>query len=387
MRICIISAFEDTLLNDTGFSVRIYNLAKSLAALGNTVEILLPKFRESIVQIDGCTAYFLKGFFPERLLKQIGRLLGVMRPTALFVYDPLFVYKACKIIQKCDVVQFEQQSAGALLIPIVAKLIKKPIIIDCHNIFQALKIKEANFVRKIIETSIEKMIYKFANLILTVSDKERKVLLSYQITKADIAIIPNGVETRIFAPEKKFESCDYHGLLNKRVVVFVGNMEYAPNKEAVNLIATKIAPEVIKKVKETIFLLVGRISGPTYHNLHYLGVVKNVAPILAASDVAIAPLLNGAGTRLKILEYFSCGLPVVSTTVGAEGLEVKNGVHIIIEDDMDLFALKIVALLENPKLSKHIGQSARQLVLDKYDWTKIGAYLNEVIKKTLIRNQ
>jgi glycosyltransferase involved in cell wall biosynthesis len=385
MKICIISALEDAMLKDTGPSVRIYNLAKSFVALGNDVEMVLPKFKQTCENIDGVTVHFLKGFFPKMLLEQISKLLGILRPTSLFSYDPLFVYKVCKIIQASDVVQFEQQSAGALLIPIVAKIFKKPIIIDCHNIFQPLKIKETNLVRKIIETSIEKMIYRFADMILTVSEKERQIFLSYAIGKVQIEVIPNGVETKVFSkPANVMKLREYYGLVNKRVVVFVGNMQYAPNKEAVHLIATKIAPEVVKTVKDAKFIIVGRTAGTKYSNLQYFGVVKDVVPLLAVSDVAIAPLLNGAGTRLKILEYFSCGLPVVSTTVGAEGLEVKNYTHVMIEDDMAVFASKLAQLLNDTKLSKQLGQSARQLVIEKYDWTKIASHLNEVIQRMLI---
>jgi len=382
MKICIVSAFEDTLQKDTGPSVRIYNLAKSLATLGNGVEMVLPKFKETCENIDGVTVHFLKGFFPKKLLEQISKLFGILRPTSFFSYDPLFIYKACKIIQASDVVQFEQQSAGAILVPVIAKILRKPIVVDCHNVFQPLKIRETNFVRKIIEISIEKMVYRFANMILTVSEKERLILLSYAIGKVQIEVVPNGVDTRIFSkPVNAMKLREYYGLINKRAVVFVGNMQYAPNKEAVHLIATKIAPEVEKTIKGAKFLIVGRIDGPKHTNLDYFGVVENVVPLLAASDVAIAPLLNGAGTRLKILEYFSCGLPVVSTTVGVEGLEVRNCTHVMIEDDMAVFASKLIQLLNDSKLSKQLGQSARQLAIEKYDWTKIASHLNEILQR------
>jgi glycosyltransferase involved in cell wall biosynthesis len=375
------------MLKDTGPSVRIYNLAKNLAALGNDVEMVLPKFTETCENIDGVTVHFLKGFFPRKLLESISKLLGILRPTSLFFYDILFVFKACKIIQTSDAVQFEQQSAGAILVPLVTKILKKPVIIDCHNVFQSLKISETNLLRKIIETSIEKMVYGFANVVLTVSEKERQLFLSYALGKAQVEVIPNGVDTKIFfKPTNAMKLREDYGLTNKRVVVFVGNMQYGPNKEAVRLIATKIAPEVEKAVNNVMFIILGRIDGPTFANLNYFGVVKNVVPLLVASDVAIAPLLNGAGTRLKILEYFSCELPVISTTVGAEGLEVKNGVHAVIEDDISVFASKLTQLLNDPKLSKQLGLSARQLAVEKYDWVNIASYLNDVFRECKLEN-
>ena len=197
-----------------------------------------------------------------------------------------------------------------------------------------------------------------------------------------VEVIPNGVDTKIFfKPPDVKELRRYYGLINKRVVVFVGNMQYDPNKEAVHLIATKIAPEVAKRVKNVQFIIVGRTTGSNYTNLKYFGVVRSVVPLIAASDVAIAPLLNGAGTRLKILEYFSCGIPVVSTTVGAEGLEAQNCIHLMIEDDLSKFATKLTQLLNDPTLSRQLGQSARQLVIEKYDWTRIASHLNELIQR------
>ena len=93
--------------------------------------------------------------------------------------------------------------------------------------------------------------------------------------------------------------------------------------------------------------------------------------ILSFSDVAVAPLFQGSGTRLKILEYFSCRLPVVSTSIGAEGIDIKDGVNIFIEDDVDRFALRIIELLEDRQLSSVVGTAARELAKTTYDWKYI----------------
>lgn len=356
MRICVLSAFEDSMQKDTGASVRIYNLSKGLAGLGNQVELILPNYVESCERIDGVAVRSYKGFFPTKFLKLISRFLGVLRPTALFFYDPFFIEKVSQIIRNSDIVQFEQQSAGLLLIPIVAKVFRKPVVIDCHDTFQALRVKNTNFMRKIFETSIEKIIYRFASVILVVSEKEKQFLCSLGIDQDCIEVIPNGVDTKAFSQSKDTDKIRLHyGLTGHRIVVFVGNMEYLPNQEAVRLIALKIAPEVTKVVKNAKFLVIGRISGLTYPNLTFTGTVDSVAPILAASEVAIAPLLHGSGTRLKILEYLSCGLPVISTTVGAEGLNIQNGVHAIIEDDLNAFASKLIQLLNDKQLSARLG--------------------------------
>lgn len=374
------------MLRDTGASVRIYNLANALASSGNNVELIFPKFTETCARTQRVTVRSLNGFLPKHFLRLISKFLGVSRPTSLLFYDIVFIQKASHIIRKSDIIQFEQQSAGALLIPIVAKIFKKPVVIDCHDTFQALRIKNTSFLRKIFETAIEKMVYNFASLILTVSEKEKNFLISLGINKDRINITPNGVDTSTFVKSidtTKVREC--YDLADNPVIVFVGNMEYLPNREAARLISLKIAPKVKTFVKNAKFLIVGRINGPIYPNSSFTGIVEDVVPILAASDVAIAPLLHGSGTRLKILEYLSCALPVVSTSIGVEGLNVVNEEHLLIEDDMDEFAIKVIKLLQDEELRKQLGNSGRELVVSRYDWQKIVKNLSDIYQKLLLK--
>ena len=263
---------------DTGASVRIYNLSKGLAGLGNQVELILPKYVESCECIDGVTVQSYKGFFPTKFLKLISKFLGVLRPTTLFFYDPLFIKKASQIIRKADIVQFEQQSAGLLLIPIVAKVFRKPVVIDCHDTFQALRVKNTNFMRKIFETSIEKIIYRFASVILVVSEKEKQFLCSLGINQSCIEVIPNGVDTKYFEKSSKLmDAKEKYGLDGFRTVVFVGNLSYVPNREAIQLLSSVIAPKVSEKNKKVKFLVVGKLQNKIeLPGLVFTGFVDNI---------------------------------------------------------------------------------------------------------------
>ncbi len=389
MKICVLSCFQDLLLKDTGPSVRIYNLAKSLASLDHEVHIIIPNDKMTNEQVDGMTVHGIKGIYPRAILRIFSKLLGVSRPTSLFFYDFLFILRATSIIRKSDIVQLEQQPAGGLLVPIITKILKKLLVVDCHDTFQAWRVGHTNIARKILETFIEKVAYKYANMILTVSKREEKYLMSYGFEHRNIKVIPNGVDTDVFRNSlgvPRFQK--RYGLKDFPIVIFVGNMEYLPNQEAVQAIASEIAPKVRKEVDSTEFLIVGRIP-PTKElsNLTFTGIVENVAELLVASDVAIAPLFHGSGTRLKILEYFSCGLPVVSTTVGVEGLEVKNGVNVLVEDNMNEFATKVTKLLKDRGLSMRLGKAARELVVNNYDWNKIGRQLNIIYQNLLLKEQ
>lgn len=387
MKICILSSFDDLMLKDIGPSIRIYNLAKGLASLDHKVHIIIPKDRVTHEYVDGLVVHGIKGFCPKVILEIFGKLLGVSRSTSLLFYDLLFISRTAGIIRDSDVVQIEQQAAGGLLIPIIVRILKKPLVVDCHDAFQALRVKHTSMIRKIFETFLEKIAYKYASVILSVSEREKDCLISYGIGQRNIEVIPNGVDTEAFnsLSDVTQRQCQYSSR-NFHTVIFVGNMEYLPNQEALQVIASEIAPKVRNEINSTEFIIVGRTPAKMeLPNLTFTGVVANVAELLVVSDVAIAPLFHGSGTRLKILEYFSCGLPVVSTTVGVEGLDVENEVHCLIEDDMNAFAVKVIKLLKNRELSMRLGKAARDLVVNRYDWKKIAEQLNTVYHNLLLR--
>ncbi|MCW3986024.1 MAG: glycosyltransferase family 4 protein [Candidatus Bathyarchaeota archaeon] len=373
-------------MGDTGPTVRIYHLAKSLASLGHEVDILIPGNNPACKHIDGMTVHYINGACPQIILKILSKILGVSRSTSLFFYDVGFILKVSRMVLKFDIVQIEEQEGGGLLIPIISKILKKTIVVDCHDVFQTLRIKHTGTIRRILGTFLEKIAYKYSSAILTVSEKERELLVFYGIEKRKIHIIPNGVDTEAFNPSiEKSRVKDRFDLRHSRTVIFVGNMEYLPNREALQVIASEIAPRVQKEISGTKFLIVGRTPAEVEcHNLIFTGVVENVAELLATSDVAIAPLSHGSGTRLKILEYFSCGLPVVSTSVGVEGLDVKSGVHALIRDNVDKFAIEVIKLLKDRALAIRLGKAARELVVNNYDWKKIVRHQTRVYHNLLL---
>ncbi len=385
MRICILSSFEDSLSINTGYSVRIYNLSRGLAKLGNEVHVIIPGFITNTEKVSQFLVHKFSGLLPKKMLLFLAKLLGIAKPTALYFYDPFFVFRIRKLIRDADIVQIEQQTAGALIVPITVRVWKKPVVVDCHDVFQSLRVKHTLKVRQILETFFEILVYKYASLILVVSEMEKKILASCGVMEEKIRVTPNGVDIEEFANlVTDFANVRRsYDLGNHRIVVFVGNMEYPPNREAVELIATKIAPIVCKEVDNVKFLIIGRylerINSP---NLIFTGTVEDVFELLAISDVAIAPLFRGSGTRLKILEYLACGLPVISTTKGVEGLNLKNGISVIIEDDLNEFAKSIVKLLKNPELAEKFRRNAKKSIVD-YDWKKISAKLNKTYEEFL----
>jgi glycosyltransferase involved in cell wall biosynthesis len=157
-------------------------------------------------------------------------------------------------------------------------------------------------------------------------------------------------------------------------ILFVGTMGYYPNVDAVLFFTRQIAP--ILKKKSPIQWNLRIVGMPPQKNwlrrlkhfpeINCSGFVKDLHPEYEAADIVISPIRGGGGTRIKILEAFAHDVPVVSTSKGAEGLEVENGVHLLIEDDPELFANACIRLMNDHLLRKEISHRAFDLVISKY---------------------
>ena len=163
---------------------------------------------------------------------------------------------------------------------------------------------------------------------------------------------------------------------------FVGSMDYFPNFEAVTHFCRSILPRIREQLGEPLrFVVVGRNPPPEVLGLasepgiEVTGTVPDVAPYYAQFDLTVAPIRSGGGTRIKILEAFAFGRPVVATTVGAEGIEARNGDSIFIADEPDAFAARCVQLLKDEALRDSMAAAGRRLVEERYSMAAIGEVL------------
>ncbi|MCP8307152.1 MAG: glycosyltransferase family 4 protein [archaeon] len=234
----------------------------------------------------------------------------------------------------------------------------------CHG----LNIFDRTFARTLEDIGIAR-----TSRVITVSEYDRDLIVRRGAPPEKVKLVPNFVDCSRYAKVKEDKIAEIKGRydLNGGAVVFIGGLDYPPNRLAVKRICEEIAPRVIADVPNAKFLVIGR-SPPREFNhpsVMFMGHVygDELAPYLLASDVAIAPIEFGTGTRLKILEYFAAGKPVVSTSTGALGLDVSNGINILIEDDYRRFSDQIVRLLTNYGLSKSLGDEALKLCRAKHD--------------------
>ena len=161
-------------------------------------------------------------------------------------------------------------------------------------------------------------------------------------------------------------------------IVFTGSMDWLPNDDAVRWFLSEILPRIQAMVPEASFSIVGR--NPPHLLVEYChshqavtvtGSVPDVRPYMRKAKVYVVPIRIGGGTRLKIYEAMAMGLPVVSTSVGAEGLPIEDGDGIIIRDHPDGFADAVIELLRQPDMSQRIGSTGARIVRDHYSWDKI----------------
>ena len=212
--------------------------------------------------------------------------------------------------------------------------------------------------------SYEKYLFEKIDLGLIISDLDRDYITKY-IPDANLKVIPNNVDLEEFSPHSKPEP----HLVD---CVFVGTMSYYPNQDLFRFLWKEIWPYINKALPKMKLHMIGprtpmnimKINGK--RGLNVIGPLRNVSNALYREDIFMCPLRIGSGVRNKILEAFACGMTVVSTSLGAEGIKVQNGVEIIIEDEPKKFAEAIIELSKNPERRKKIGTSARSFVEKNY---------------------
>ena len=189
------------------------------------------------------------------------------------------------------------------------------------------------------------------------------------VKKVDWA--PTGVDTQFFAPpDKPAEPV--------ADLVFLGSMDWMPNIDGVTWFAQEILPKIRSERPETTVAVVGRSPGAAIQalgrdlpNFTVTGTVPDVRPYLWGSKISIVPLRIGGGTRLKIYESMAAGVAVVSTTIGAEGLEINPPQNIRIADDAESFAQACIGLLRRQDERRAVAAAGLDLVRSRFSWDKV----------------
>jgi glycosyltransferase involved in cell wall biosynthesis len=187
-----------------------------------------------------------------------------------------------------------------------------------------------------------------------------------------IVSVPTGVNVEYFTPPPDIQPTNH--------LVFLGSMDWRPNMDGLNWFVSSVLPLIRARRPSVSLAVVGR-GGLAHRDsrIHVTGTVVDVRPHLWRSAVAIVPLRIGGGTRLKIYEAMAAKIPVVSTSVGAEGLDVRDGGNIQIADSPEAFAERCVVLLSAPEARRKQAQAAWEMVSACYSWEVISRRFEQLL--------
>ena len=267
---------------------------------------------------------------------------------------------------------------------------KTPIVYVAHN-FEYGLVRQATqnpVVRRIIH-SLERRACKSSTKILCVSDHDRANLgQAYEVPDKKLSVLPNTVDCAFFSQtsdlyDKHEERQRLELPPSSYVVLFHGRMDYRANSDALTFVLSEVIPALKNSSIDVSVVVAGAqipewcLSNPYVFSYSD---VPDMRRFLAIADAIIVPLRIGGGTRLKILESFAAGVPVISSVKGADGIECQDGSHILIaEESGEDFAKKVEALALNENLRKEIAGNAFNLVARKYSISAAGNCYQEVI--------
>jgi sugar transferase (PEP-CTERM/EpsH1 system associated) len=197
----------------------------------------------------------------------------------------------------------------------------------------------------------------------------------------DVEVVDNGVDLEFFADDS--EPADTAA----PTLVFTGSMDWRPNQDSVEYFVNDILPLVQAEQPDVQTVFVGRNPPPKIADLGKLdgvtitGTVDDVRPYIREAAVYIVPLRIGGGSRLKILEALAMKKPVVSTGVGAEGLDITDGRELLLADTPQQFARQINLLLSDRSQARKLGEAGRKLVERRYGWDALAAKLEQCMTR------
>jgi len=374
-----------------GFAMRVYHLAKQLS-IRHRVSLLTYGGRD-LAQEPGSTV-----FESVHLVRPPAAMRSKRRAQARSLFSPdshhlggLRSHEMEAVLtnllsrQAFDLVQLESSQMG-----FCAPIAGVPTALDEHNVeymlLKRLAGSESSFGRKafgLLEAAKvrreELRAWTQCDGAIFTSTADMAAMHS-AFPERNACVVPNGVDPEYFRPSA--------GEVEPSTVVFTGAINYRPNTDAVAYFVRDVMPRLLQLKPSTRFVVVGQ-GAPDWllrmasSSVVFTGAVRDVRPYLSGASVVVAPLRAGSGTRLKILEALAMEKPVVTTTIGCEGLNVIDGDHLCIADDAQQFAETTAWLMSDRKLAAEIGREGRALAERDYSWSVIVNRLEQFHKQLI----
>jgi glycosyltransferase involved in cell wall biosynthesis len=263
---------------------------------------------------------------------------------------------------------------------------RTPVVLDEHNveyeILERTYVAERSPVRKLyayleyVKFKREELAaWRGATRCVFTSERERNIMLGERMSTPAVAI-PNGVDLDHLGPGEDD--------VDPSSVLFTGRIAYRPNTDAVLYFVRKILPIIHRSRPDVVLTVAGadvppdvrRLAGP---NVVVTGPVPDMRPYWRRAAAVVVPLRFGGGTRIKVLEALAMARPVVSTSLGCEGIDVVPGDHLLMADEPEWFAQSVLRVLGDPELGANLGRRGRMLVEARYAWSRLSEQLETVL--------
>jgi len=394
MRILLISR-GDVFPPIHGAASRIVNTARYLSREGCEVTFLpyqsdrYYNFKNGAAQ-DVEFSQFLKG-----VRSNIDKIDGILTKMEIpgedhILYEPFFardlILKAIALSfnEDFDIVQAE---FPAFAIPAMfARRTRftrkiKQVLVE-HNVeFERIGISSPTISKRGIKNlkRIERFACKLSDMIVAVSEEDRRRLKQFGIKEEKLCVIPHGVDLENYSNLKGREIRQRLGIPDDTIMLFYhGVYDYRPNRDALSRIVNNILPPLKQKNIKAVFVGTGQNPPQDIkrEGVILTGAVENLPDFIDASDLCIVPLTGGGGTRLKVLEYFAAKKPLISTAKGVEGVDIKDGIEYLRAERDEEFVRYIEQFAASRDKFLQIAENAFRFV-QRYDWSFVAKqYIN-----------
>jgi polysaccharide biosynthesis protein PslH len=388
-----------------GAKIRIYHLIRELSknhritliSLASTISIeeaeanipILKNFCQEVIVIPA------RRFDPqEKGLKALGGLFSPLPRAIHQTYNNEFAQSVKKILasDSFDLVIGSEVSVPGFISHCTSQIKGIPTVIDALEIglakdaYHKQTRLSAKFRTGLTLWKSSRFVHSLLQNVTAVtvpSELEKQNILEVDPNFPLVEIIPHCIDTNYYRAE--------YGQPQMGAIVFTGAFTYPANVDAARFLIDEIYPRLKVINPEVKLTIIGDTTGVAFpgviedSNVHFTGLLRDVRQAVAHSWVSVVPIRIGSGTRLKIIESMALGTPVVSTSKGAEGLDVKNGENILIGDDIETFVQQVNMLFNNPDLREKIVQNGRRLVQEKYSLTVLGKKYDEFFQRLPIR--
>lgn len=253
---------------------------------------------------------------------------------------------------------------------------------DAFSLYWKRRIEnQQNPIKRFFEKIEYKRLYKFEGKIVKkfnlglVCSREDLNYMKQEHGSEKIDLLRNGVDLDTF-------KSDGHDYSNNSTLLFTGNMDYAPNVDAVGYFVKDIFPSIASKFPNVKFIIAGQrpvkqVLDLKAKNIEITGFIPDLKVMYQQAAIVVSPLRFGAGTQNKVLEAMAMGIPVVSGNIGFEGLEIKNGEGVFLEINSNGFANKVIELLQSESLRQHTGTKGNLVAKEKFSWDIIALQLED----------